>query len=91
MLGGFRPDERLGSWVPSVDEVPNLAREVFDTVEGSAVDGLSFDDSEPHFGEVHPGCRGRGEMDVDAGVRRQPVAKLLLVVGGVVVHHEMQL
>jgi hypothetical protein len=62
--------------VPAVDELPDLGVEVVDGSEGSAVNGLAFDDAEPDLDEVKPGARGRGEVDVDPGVGREPVADL---------------
>jgi hypothetical protein len=60
--------------------------------KGSAVDGLAFDDAEPDLDEVEPGPRGRGEVGVDSGVvGGEPVANFDTLVGGVVVHHQVQL
>ena len=72
------------------DELLDGGGEFADVAEGSAVDGLAFDDAEPDLDEVHPGGRGRGEMDVDARVGGEPVADLDALVGGVVVHHQVQ-
>lgn len=91
MLGGFGPDERLSAWVPAVDERADLGGEVAYVSEGSAVDRLSFDDPEPHLHEVHPRRRGGCEVDCDAGIVGEPVTDFLLLVGGVVVHHQVQL
>src|SRR5829696_10343668 len=45
----------------------------------------------PDLDQVQPGSRGRGEVDMDPGVRRQPGLYLGMLVGGVVVHDQVQL
>jgi hypothetical protein len=52
---------------------------------------LSLDDAEPDLDEVHPGGVGRSEVDLEAGVRPEPVPHVLVLVGGVVVHDQVQL
>ena len=52
---------------------------------------MAFDDAEPDLDQVQPGARRRGEVDVDPRVGREPVADLDPLVGGVVVHHQVQL
>jgi hypothetical protein len=44
VVGGFGPDEGLGTVVPAVDEVADPAGQVADAAEGAAMDGLAFDD-----------------------------------------------
>ena len=44
----------------------------------------------PVLDEVHPGRRGRGEVQVNRGVRCEPGADHGVLVGGVVVHHQVQ-
>ena len=68
-----------------------LGHELADGGEGAAVDGLSFDEGEPDLDQVHPGGVGRGEVDDEPRVRLEPVADVLVLVGGVVVHHQVQL
>ena len=55
------------------------------------MDGLAFDDAEPDLDQVQPRSRRGGEVDVDAGVRFEPGFHVRVLVGGVVVHDQMQL
>jgi hypothetical protein len=48
----------LAAVVPAVDEGPDLDHEVSDGGKGAAVDGLAFDDAEPHLDQVQPRSRG---------------------------------
>jgi hypothetical protein len=50
-----------------------------------------LDNPEPRFDEVEPRGRGRGEMRAHPRVGGQPLADLDALVGGVVVHHQVQL
>ena len=81
----------MGAVVPAVDEGPNLGVEVLDGLEHAAADGLSLDDAEPDLDQVHPRRVGRGEVDLEPGVLLEPRADVGVLVGGVVVHHEVQL
>ena len=91
LVGGFGPHEWVFAPVPSVDEGADLARQIADRGEGPAPDGLSFDDPEPDLDQVQPRAGGRGEVHRDPRVRVEPVTDLGLLVGGAVVHHQMQL
>ena len=51
----------MAAVVPAVDERADLGVEVFHGAEGAAADGLSVDDPEPDFDEVHPRC-GRAPL-----------------------------
>jgi hypothetical protein len=66
VVGGFGPHE--GPIVPAVDECADGGGEFTYAAEGAAVNGLAFDDGKPHLDQVEPGCGGRGEVGVDAGV-----------------------
>jgi hypothetical protein len=66
--GGLGPDERVRSLVLAVDEVVDLGVELVHGAEDDAVEGLAFNDAEPHLDKVHPGRRGRSEVDVDGGL-----------------------
>jgi hypothetical protein len=88
---GLGPDEGVGSVVPAVDEGTDLGVQVLHGAEDAAPDGLAVDDSEPDLDEVQSGP-GRGcEVHVDPGVRGEPVADLDPLVGGAVVHDQVQL
>jgi hypothetical protein len=52
--------------------------EVADRAEAAAADGLAFDDADPDLDQRQPRSGGRGAVDADARVRRQPVAGMRL-------------
>jgi hypothetical protein len=58
--------------------------------EGPAADGLSGDDAEEDLDHVQPRPRGRGEVQGDLRVLRQPRVDVRVLVGGVVVQHDVQ-
>jgi dihydrolipoamide dehydrogenase len=62
--------------VPAVDEGADATGEVGDAGEAAAMDGLAFDDPEPHLDQVEPRGGGRGEVHLHPRVRGQPVADL---------------
>ena len=59
-------------------------------VIGAAVDGRAFDDAEAGLHQVSQEPLV-GEVRVDPRVGGEPVADLDALVGGVVVHHQVQL
>lgn len=91
LVGGLGPDEGMAAVVSAVDEGPDLGVEVPDRAVGAAVDGLAFDHRESDLDQVHPGGAGRGEVADDPRVRGQPLRHDPVLVGGVVVHHQVQL
>lgn len=60
------------------------------TEVNNAADRLAFDDPEPDLDEVHPEGMGRGEVHDEPRVLVQPGLHVRVLVGGVVVHHQMQ-
>lgn len=76
--------------IPAGDEGPDLVVQVPHRGEHSTADRLAFDDAEPDLDQVQPGPRRRGEVSMDPGVRGQPVTDLDTLVGGVVVHDQVQ-
>src|SRR4051812_28020184 len=88
--GALGPDERVFAGVPTVDEGADLDHQGADGEAGAPAQGLVFDDPEPDLDQGPPGPRGRGEVDVDPGVRGEPVADLDTLVGGAVIHHQVQ-
>src|SRR6478609_3099772 len=91
LFGGLGPDEWVLALVPAVNEGPDLDHQVADGGEGATVDGLLLDDGEPDLYQVQPGAGGGGEVDVDPRVGLQPGFDLGVLVGGVVVHHQVEL
>jgi hypothetical protein len=76
-------DIGLGPLVVGVDEVADGGLEVGDGGEGGAADGLAGDDAEEDLDHVQPRTTGRGEVQGDPWVLRQPGADVLVVVGAV--------
>ena len=57
--------------------------------EGTTSNRLPRDDVEPDLHLVEPARIGRGEMQVEAGVSSQPLLYFGMLVGGVVIDHQM--
>src|SRR5246127_751893 len=76
---GFGPDEWLGVLVVTLDEGIDVRPELFDRIEGGAVQRFSFQDREPDFDLVEPRGPRRGEMEVNVGVALEPTIGLGLV------------
>ena len=77
----------VGAVVPPVDEGADRGVGVNEGGEDSAADRLPFDDAEPDLDQVYLGGVGRGEVHDEPRVLREPLAEVLVLVGGVVVHH----
>lgn len=91
LFGCLGPSEGLAAVVPACDEGADLADQLADGGEGAAVDGLAFDDAEPDLDHAQRRPGGRGQVHVDPRVGRQPGLDPGVFVGGVVVHHQVQL
>ena len=89
--GGFGPDKRHAAVVPGVDEGADRVGDPLDGGERGAADGLSGDDGEERLDQVHPGRVGRGEVQVDPRMLGEPLLDVGVVVGRVVVDHDVQL
>ena len=91
MICGLGPDERLAAVVPAVDEDPDRCDEVGDGGEGASPDGLAGDDPEEDFDHVQPRPGGRGEVQADPRVLREPCLHVWVLVGAVVVADDVEL
>src|SRR5260370_20917318 len=60
------------------------------TPEDAASDALAGDLGEEAFDEIQPRRRGRPEMQTEPGMLREPPLYVRMLVGGVVVCHQMQ-
>jgi hypothetical protein len=69
----------------------HLDHEVAHRWEAAAVDGLLLGDGEPDLDQVQPRPAGRGEVDLDPGIRGQPGLHLRMLVRRIVVHHQVQI
>ena len=76
--------------VPVFGVALNSSDELFDVSEGVSSDGALRDDIEPDFDLVEPRGVGRCEVDVEARVLGQPCLDLLVFMGRVIVHHDVE-
>src|SRR5512141_1226209 len=89
--GGFLgPDEWCGVVVPPVDVMTNVLDQGADRVEGAPANRLAGQDAEPSLDHVQPGGAGRGEVEMNPGMRFLPRPDFGRLVGGRVVENDMQ-
>ncbi len=81
------PDEGGGGLVVGGDERLNGFNPFFGTAKACAAEGFPGEDAKPDFDLVEPTCRRRCEVEVDIGVRGQPV--MILLVCAVVIEDHM--
>lgn len=86
---GFGPAERLWIDVVGVDEGADVALERLGRAMDPAPDLLVGQEREKALDLIDPRGSGRSEVNVPARPLGQPVADRLGLVGGVVVHDEM--
>jgi len=86
-----RFDPAVGFWifVVSVDERFDIGFEVADRSMDTALDFLSRQICKPAFDLIDPRRGRRGEVDMVAWMSRQPGFDLRRLMGGVVVHDDM--
>ena len=73
---GSGPDERLGAGVVLFEVVHDRGLQLGDGVEGAATDAFFGDLGEEALDQVEPGRRGRGEVQMEARMRREPASDL---------------
>src|SRR3990172_4123468 len=76
LVGGLRPDERLGALVVALDVELDRGDQLGDVVVGAAADLLAGEDREPDLDHVHPRGAGGGEVEVHAPVALEPALDL---------------
>jgi Transposase len=91
LMGGFGPAEGFGIFVPVGQEAGDGLLQARDAVEAAAANGLRGDQAEPALDQVEPRGAGRGEVQMEARVRDQPLFDRGMLVGSVVVADQMQL
>src|SRR5437660_9237709 len=64
--------------------------EIDDALEDAALEPLSDQLGEEPFDGVEPGCRGRGEVEVEPRMPFEPNPHLGMLVGGVVIDDQME-
>ena len=90
-LGADGPFEGFRILISVLDPGFDGGLELFDIVEDPSPDALSGDFGEQPLDEVEPGTGGRGEVQREAFVPRQPALHGRGLVGGVVVDDQMQI
>ena len=85
------PHERRGVLIVGSDELLDLMNKLRHTPEGTSTDCPLRDDSEPPLHLVQPRGLRRGEVKVESVVAREPPLNLGMLVGGVVVQHDVHL
>jgi hypothetical protein len=91
LVGVLGPAKRLATLVPTFAEPGDGGDQLLDAGEVAAAERLAFDDCEEYLDQVEPRGIGRGEVQLDAGMGLKPGLDPLVLVSGVVVHHDMQL
>ena len=72
-----------------LDEMIDLADQVFHASECALADGLLGDDIEPYLHLVQPRSIGRRKMNMKARMNGQPALDPRMLMGAIVVHDEM--
>ena len=85
------PDKGLGRLVARFQVLVDGGLEFGNTAEHAAADALLCQLAEPALDEIEPRRRRGNEVKVEAGVLREPLLHLLMLMRGVVVHDQMQL
>ena len=88
-IGRSRPDERLGVGIGMLDEMIDFCDQGFDASECPAADGLLGDDIEPDLHLVQPGRIRWGEMSLKTRMKGQPALNARMLMGAIVVDHQV--
>ncbi len=86
-VGG--PDEGFGAFIVGLDVAVDGFAEFGDGAEDAALEPVVGELGEEGLHRVEPGASGRGEVHVEAGMALELGPDLGMLVGGVVVHDEM--
>src|SRR5829696_77335 len=89
MDGCGGPGEGLGAGVVAFDEGIDLVPDLLGRGEAGALQGGTAEDGEPDLDLVHPGGVGRGEVEADVLMARQPSVPLRLV-GLEIIEHAVE-
>jgi len=90
-IGGFGPDERLGFVVGFGDEAVDGGLKLDNRCEDAAFEPLSGELGKQAFDGIGPGAGSRGEVEGEALMPRQPGSDLWVLMGGVVIEHDVDL
>ncbi len=89
LVGGFDPEEWLAAVVPGSDEAMDGLDKGVDTGEAATPDGLRGENTEPGLHLIHPGSGSGREVAREPGVLLEPDLDVGLLVGAVVVQHQV--
>lgn len=87
---GSGPDERTSGAVVVADEGFDAVDQLLGACERTAASFTLSEEPEPALNLIEPGHIGRREVKVEAGTACQPASGLGMLVGAVIVHHEMR-
>src|SRR6202790_5063764 len=73
LMGGFGPAEGFGIFVPVCQKAGDGLLQARDAVEAAPANWLRGDQAEPALAQVEPRGAGRGEVQMEARVRGQPL------------------
>src|SRR4029077_11118961 len=90
-VGGFGPDERLGFVVCFGDEAVDGGLKLDNRCEDAAFEPLSGELGKQAFDGIGPGAGSRGVVEGEALMPRQPGSDLWVLMGGVVIEHDVDL
>src|SRR6266700_6820327 len=90
IVGFGSPDERFGSLVVLGEVVLDGLLEFGQAVKDAAANALRGEVAEEALDHVEPRGAGRGEVDMKAGMARQPVTDSRVLMGRVVVSDQVQ-
>src|SRR3954466_4479985 len=84
------PDKGSWAFVCLRQEAIDRLLEVDDAAKDAAPESLVGQLGEETFDRIEPGGRGRREMELEPRMPREPGADICMLVGGVVVHDQVQ-
>ena len=87
---GGRPDKGFGLFIPSGEKLRDGFFQILDAAERTPANTLARQLSEPALHQIQPTGAGGHKMKPETSMPLQPGADLWLVVGAIVVHHQVQ-
>src|SRR5207247_8837733 len=91
LLGGGGPDKRFRLFVVLHKIIFDGSNEFFDASEVAASQALLSEFAKPALDQVKPGRTGGCVMNMKARVFRQPLRHLVMFMGAVIIHDQMQI
>lgn len=89
VIGRLGPDERLGILIADLDIASDIAFQLDDALVRGSLDLPLREQREPSLDLVEPGAVRRREVEVEAGVLREPSLDRWCLVSRIVVHHDV--